>query len=121
VIVGSDQHFHDSNSVFTTLLRLREAIASGDINAMERAIALIDEDINRATFARAEAGARQQALDIAERNLEDEDVLLQSALSEEVDVDLVEAISSLTARQASLQASLQIMSNVLQLSLLDYL
>jgi flagellin-like hook-associated protein FlgL len=121
VIVGSDQHFHDSNSVFTTLLRLREAISSGDINAMERAIALIDEDINRATFARAEAGARQQALDIAERNLEDEDVLLQSALTEEIDVDLVEAISALTARQASLQASLQSMSNILQLSLLDYL
>jgi flagellin-like hook-associated protein FlgL len=38
-----------------------------------------------------------------------------------VDVDIVEAISNLTARQVSLQASLQSMGSILQLSLLDYL
>jgi flagellin-like hook-associated protein FlgL len=48
-------------------------------------------------------------------------VQLQSALSDEIDVDLVEAISNLTARQISLQASLQAMANVLQLSLLNFL
>jgi flagellin-like hook-associated protein FlgL len=121
VLTGAEIHFPDSGSVFTTLSRLRDAIAAGDINGMERAIALIDEDISRATFAQAEVGSREQALVIASRNLEDEDVQLQSALSNEIEVDLVEAISNLTARQVSLQASLQAMANILQLSLLNYL
>jgi flagellar hook-associated protein 3 FlgL len=120
-LTGGEINYTDSGSVFTTLLRLRDALISGDTAAMERAISRIDEDINRATFARAEVGAREQALEITQRNLEDEDVQLQSALSSEIDVDLVEAISNLTARQVSLQASLQALGNILQLSLLDYL
>jgi flagellin-like hook-associated protein FlgL len=119
-IVGADRNLHESASVFTTLVRLREALASGDENAINRAIALIDGDVDRAAFARAEVGAREQALEISQRNLEDEDVQLQSALSNEIEVDLVEAISNLTARQVSLQASLQTMANILRLSLLDY-
>lgn len=120
-LTGGKINFTDSGSVFTTLIRLRDALNSGDTGAMERAISRIDDDINRATFARAEVGAREQALGIAQHNLEDEDVQLKSALSNEVDVDLVEAISNLTARQVSLQASLQTIGNILQLSLLDYL
>jgi flagellar hook-associated protein 3 FlgL len=118
--VGADRNFHEAAGAFTTLLRLRDALAAGDVNGMERAIELIDEDINRVAFARAEVGAREQALVISQRNLEDEDVQLQSALSNEIEVDLVEAISNLTARQVSLQASLQTMANILRLSLLDY-
>jgi flagellin-like hook-associated protein FlgL len=120
-VAGTAITFADSGSVFTTLLRLRDALTTGDVNAMERAIARIDEDINRATFARSEVGAREQALVIAQRNLEDEDVELRSALSDEIDVDIVEAISNLTARQVSLQASLQTIGNILQLSLLDFI
>jgi flagellar hook-associated protein 3 FlgL len=121
VVTGVELHNADSGNVFNTLLRLREALVAGDVAAMGRAIELIDEDIDRSSFARAEVGAREQALQIAQRNLEDEDVQLESALSNEIDVDLVEAISNLTARQASLQASLQTMASILQLSLLDFI
>jgi flagellar hook-associated protein 3 FlgL len=107
--------------VFTTLIQLRDALASGDISGIERAISRIDDDLNRATFARAEVGAREKSLEITQRNLEDEDVELQRALSNEVDVDLIEAISNLTSRQVSLQASLQAMGGILQLSLLDFI
>lgn len=120
-ITGTDRHYLETASVFTTLTRLRDALEANDITAIERAIGQIDTDINRVTFARSEVGARQQALELSQRNLEDEDVQLQSALSEEIDVDLVEAISNLVARQTSLQASLQTSANILQLSLLDFL
>jgi flagellin-like hook-associated protein FlgL len=46
---------------------------------------------------------------------------LRSALSDDLDADLVEAISNLTARQFSLQASLQTAASLLQLSLLDFI
>ena len=53
--------------------------------------------------------------------LQDENVQLKSALSDDMDVDLVEAISNMTARQYALQASLQTAANLLQLSLLDFI
>jgi flagellin-like hook-associated protein FlgL len=121
VITGSDRNYLETASVFTTLVRLKDALASNDIVAMERAIALIDEDIDRVTFARSEVGARQQALDITEQNLEEEDVQLRTALSDEIEVDIVEAISNLTARQVSLEASLRATANILQLSLLNFI
>jgi len=120
-LTGTDQHFLQTDSVFTTLFRLRDALQANDIEAVERAIAQIDDDIDRVTFARADVGARQQGLDVAQRNLEDEDVQLRSALSQEIDVDLVEAISQITARQISLEASLSAMANILQLSLLNFI
>ncbi|MBX3432745.1 MAG: hypothetical protein KF847_05460 [Pirellulales bacterium] len=120
-IVGRDTHVLRTDSVFTTLVQLRDAIAANDVEAMGRAIAKIDADLNRASFARSDVGARQQALELSQRNLEDEDVRLRSALSDAIDVDLVEAISNLVARQASLQASLQTTASILQMSLLNFL
>jgi flagellar hook-associated protein 3 FlgL len=121
VITGTDKNYLDTPSVFTTLIRLRDALAANDITAIEDAISGIDADLDRVTFSRSEVGARQQALDVTQQNLEDEDVQLRSALSEELEVDLVEAISNLTARQVSLEASLKATASILQMSLLSYL
>ena len=120
-ISGTDRNYLESSSVFTTLIRLRDALTANDINAISRGVADIDADIERVTSARADVGARAKALDVSIENLEDEDVQLRSALSEEIEVDLVEAISNLTARQVSLQASLQAMAQTMQLTLLNYL
>ncbi len=121
VITGTDKNYLDTPSVFTTLIRLRDALAANDITAVENAISGIDADLDRITFSRSEVGARQRALDVTQQNLEDEDVQLRSALSEELEVDLVEAISNLTARQVSLEASLKATASILQMSLLSYL
>lgn len=121
VFTGTDRNYLESESVFTTLIQLRDALAANDTAAISRAAEKLDVDINRVVFARSEVGARQQGLQISQRTLEDEDVQLRSALSDEIDVDLVEAISNLTARQISLQASLQATANLLQMSLLNFL
>jgi flagellin-like hook-associated protein FlgL len=120
-LTSTDQNFLENKSVFNTLIRLRDAITANDINAMERALADIDVDIDRVTFARADIGATAQGLQVSQASLEDEQILLKSSLSDEIDVDLVQAISELTARQIAMQASLQVTANIMQLSLLDYL
>ncbi|MEM9354185.1 MAG: flagellin [Planctomycetota bacterium] len=120
-LTSEDRNFIENESVFNTLLRLQEALESGDTEAISRAIEGLDADIERVTFARAEVGARQQGLELTLYSLEDETIQLTSALSEELDVDLAEAISDLTARQTAYQASLQTIANLLQLSLLDFL
>jgi len=120
-LTGADQRFLETESVFTTLLRLRDALRAGDLTAISRSVSAIDVDVDRVAFAQAEVGSRQRALDVSSRTLEDEDVELRSALSSEIEVDLVEAISNLTARQVSMQASLQAIANIMQLSLLNFL
>lgn len=120
-ITGTDRNYRETPSVFTTLVRLKRAIQNNDVNAMQRAISGIDADLDRVVFARSEVGARQQALDITQQNLEDEDVQLRTALSDEIEVDMIEAISNLTARQAAMEASLRAAANLLQLSLLNFL
>ena len=121
ILNGSDRHFLENESVFTTLIQLRDALEENDVPGIGRASAKLEEDIQRVTFAQADVGFRFQALQVSELNLQDEVVQLRSALSEEIEVDLVEAISNLTARQVSLQASLQVTSTILQLSLLNFI
>ncbi|QDS98322.1 flagellin N-terminal helical domain-containing protein [Adhaeretor mobilis] len=120
-LTGDDQLFLEADSVFNTLVRLERALTTGDIQGIGRALDKLDDDIDQVASARANAGARVQGLNVTQINLEDEEVQLRAALSEQIDVDLVDAISRLTARQTSLQASLQTTANLLQLSLLNFL
>ena len=72
-------------------------------------------------FARGEIGARGRTLETVESHLEDEEILLKSNLADEIEIDLTEAITNLTARQAAYQASLSLSSNLFQLSLFNFL
>ena len=121
VLTSEDRHTFEVDSVYNSLIRLRKALQDGDSVAIGEAIERIDVDLNRVIFARGEIGTRLQTLDAVKTRLEDESVQLQSALSNEIDVDLVEAISNLTARQFALQASLQMTGSILSLSILDYI
>jgi flagellar hook-associated protein 3 FlgL len=120
-LTSEDRNTLEVDSVYNTLIRLRTALQDGDPVAIQEAVDRIDVDLNRVIFARGEIGTRLQTLDAVETRLEDENVQLKSALSNEIDVDLVEAISQLTARQYALQASLQTAANILSVSILDYL
>ncbi|MEO0530860.1 MAG: hypothetical protein AAF266_09855 [Planctomycetota bacterium] len=118
---SEDRNTREVDSVFTTLIRMRDALLEGDDATFESEVNRLDTDIDRVTFSRAEIGARLQNLDAIETRLVNEEVTLRSALSEEIDADLVEVISDFTAKQASLQASLQISGTLLNLSILDFI
>jgi flagellin-like hook-associated protein FlgL len=121
VLTGRDTNPIESASVFTALMRLRDALLTNDPVQTERASALVDERIEDINFVRAGVGARQQGLDAIGVRLEDETVQLKSGLSDEIDVDLAEAISNLVARQAAFQAALQTTAQISRLTLLDFL
>ncbi|MEM8944421.1 MAG: flagellin hook IN motif-containing protein [Planctomycetota bacterium] len=120
-LTGTDRNSVENDSVFNTLIRLRDALDANDLPAIERAAAKLDDDIERVTFAQADVGNRFQNLELSKFNLQEEQIQIRSALSEEIDVDLVQAISDLTARQTSLEASLRATANILQLSLLNFI
>ncbi len=120
-LTGRDVNPLETDGIFNTLKRMIDAISGGDQEELERTAALLETDATRVTFARSEIGARQQNLDVLGNRLQDEQIELQRALSVEIDVDLVEAISEYTARQASFEASLQTTAQSFRLTLLDFL
>jgi flagellar hook-associated protein 3 FlgL len=121
VLQSDDRNTVETESVFNTLIRLKHALEQNDTEEIGRSIGRLDTDINRVSFARSEIGSRLQSLDVIGTKLQDENVQLKTALSNDMDIDLAEAISSMTARQYALQASLQTAGSVLKLSLLDFI
>ena len=121
ILTGSNTHSIETSGVFNTLVRLEQALLDGDIPEIERLAGLMDEDFANWSLTQGELGARNQILDVLERRLEDEDIELRSVLSNELDVDLVEAISSLSARLAAFEASLRLAAQSFRLSLLNFL
>jgi flagellar hook-associated protein 3 FlgL len=121
VLQSEDRSTFETDSVFNTLIRLRAALASNDDIEIGRSLDRLDADIDRLNFARAEIGGRLQSLDALGLRLEDEDVQLRAALSLDMDVDLVEAISELTARQYAFEATLRTAASLSQLTLLNFL
>ncbi len=121
VLQSQDRHTLEVDSVFNTLARLKTALENNDTVEIGRALERLDADMDRVNYARAEMGSRLQNLEVIDLRLQDEDVQLRAALSQDIDVDLVKAISDLTARQYAFQASLQTAGSLMQLSLLDFL
>lgn len=120
-LTSTDRNTREVDSVFTTLIRMRDALEAGDDETFEREVNRLETDIDRVTFSRAEIGTRLENLDAIKDRLADEDVSLRAALSEEIEADLVDVISEFTAKQAALQASLQISGTLLNLSILDFI
>ncbi len=121
LMAGTDPKPVETHGVFNSLLRLNQAIERFDVEAIQRVVDLLDDDYDRLNFGRAELGARGQGLEALKTRQEDEQIDLQAVLSKEIDVDLAQAASDFAARQASYQASLQTMSSLYRLTLLDFL
>lgn len=120
-LTGSDANPIEVGGVFTALLRMQDALENNDDEAMIRASVLLDDAFDAANFARGEVGARGQSLEAIQAHLEDEQTELKRNLSDQIDVDFVQAISDLSARQAAFQASLQLSAQLQQMTLLNYL
>ncbi len=121
ILAGTDVNPMETESVFTAILRLISALKTGDKWETSRAVELLDKTTLELNFSRAELGARQQGLDVMKYRLEDETIDLRAALSDNFDIDMVEAISNFTGRQIALEASLKTTATIMQMSLLNYL
>jgi flagellar hook-associated protein 3 FlgL len=120
-IVGSDTNPQEIRGVYNTLVRLKDAVRSGDTVAMERAGQLLVEDGNRLAMARGELGVRQQRIDRLQEVNREGYVEMRSQESETIDADLAQVISDLQARQAAQEASLRLLGYAMRKSLFDYL
>jgi flagellar hook-associated protein 3 FlgL len=84
-------------------------------------ITQITDALQTLTQARATAGARANRLDDAKSSQQALQISYQSLLSQLEDTDMPSAITEMTKRQTTYQASLAVSAKVMQTSLIDYL
>lgn len=121
VLRGRDTSAHETDGALTALIRLEQALEQNSPEGIARAAALLDRSVDQVNLIRGTAGAHSRSLETLGVRLDDDNIELKKTLSEEIEVDLTEAISNLLARQASYEASLQLTGQTFKLSLLDFL
>jgi flagellar hook-associated protein 3 FlgL len=84
-------------------------------------IGQVQASLDNMLAARAQAGARANRLDQAKTSQESLVTSNAALLSQLEDVDMASAVTELTKRQTTYQATLAVTAKVMQTSLIDYL
>lgn len=109
------------NNLFSSLVRLRDALRSDDSAGITLAGDEIDQSISRLSATQALVGVYANRLTRATERQTDENTLHQKLQSELQDVDYAEASIRFNTLRTQLQAALQTGSNSQSLTLLDFL
>jgi flagellar hook-associated protein 3 FlgL len=105
---------------FTALQQLKSDLESGQ-QVSATTITMIGDALDNISSGRAQVGARANRLDDARSDQEAIRTSNQALLSQLEDVDMPAAITELTRRQTTYQATLAVTAKVMQTSLIDYL
>ena len=120
-IIGRDYSPRDAGGVFDTLIRLQEAVRSGDLPEIGRLQEKLDIDIDRAVRTRGRMGVFSRNVDQLQEAAEVGKITLQAQLSDEIDADLATVISELSQRQVALEASMRIIGQTANMTVLNFL
>ena len=120
-LIGRDRATVAVDSVFSHLIRLRDALLANDERGIEFATDKLETDISRATEARADVGVRSRRIAEAtgrEEDLQIQDTALRSSIQ---DLDFTQAATRFASLQQQLEAGLAGAAKAVNLSLLDFL
>lgn len=120
-LVGDDPNPLESKGVLNLLSRLETSLRNGDDREIERIGGLLDTEIGRMNRVRADIGSRLKVLEEANNRLQDQEVNIEEAISNEFHTDLTEILVEITQRQTAFEANLKITSQSLSLTLLSFL
>ena len=118
---GADTNPQEVAGIFTALSRLETAFQKNDVPDIQRGMGLLTNAQQNLSFVRAQLGANEQAVSSLQSQVQSETTQLQGALSNNLDVNMSQAISDLVAQQTAFQASLQVTALISKLTLLNFL
>jgi len=112
---------NSGTSVFKHLDRMKDAIASGNNNAIDREMGAI-EDIQRSALkGLAEVGGNDRLLELSESRMEDFEQFNTEFLSKESDADLAKVLTDLSMQQIVMQSALKTTAKIIPPTLVDFL
>lgn len=120
-IAGEDRAKVRTESVFTHLINLRDALINNDASGITIATEKIQEDNTAVTLVRADVGVRTQRVQDEQFRSSSLKITEQTMLSDLRDTNMTEVITRFTQLQNQLQATFTVGSQTLQQSFLDFL
>ena len=120
-IIGEDMAKVQVEGAFTHLINLRDGLGNNDEFGMGIALDGILDDIENTIIAHANVGIRARQVQLQQERSQELRIAELQLLSEIQDTDLTEAVTRLVQLQQQLQATLQIGSSNMSLTLLDFL
>lgn len=121
VLNGREVNPRQADGVFTLLSQLETALRSNDNATLGRLVGRIETEATRISQVRGEIGSRQNLLSTTNTSLKDAAINTKATLSQLIDADMTEVITELTQKQQILQATYQVASQTLKMTILDYL
>ncbi|MBX3738107.1 MAG: flagellar hook-associated protein FlgL [Candidatus Didemnitutus sp.] len=103
------------------LVALRDSLRAGDTSAVQSAQSNLLNSEDLIVNSLSEHGAVQMRIEVNQTQQKDRVTNLEKLVSSEADGDLPSTIVKLNQNQVAYQAALQSASNIMKLSLLDYL
>lgn len=113
--------FEGAQNVFTSLIRLRDALSGNDIDSIRASITDMQVARDKISEVRGVLGSRAERVEVQRSLLERFEVNLTGALSITEDADLSETVLSLQQEQTVFQSALVSGQSVFQPTLLDFL
>ncbi|MEM9082519.1 MAG: flagellin [Planctomycetota bacterium] len=120
-LVGSDRAQVRVDSLFSTLIELRDALLTDDVRGITFAGERLSEDLTRIVDARALVGGRSQRLEDSQTRLEERKTLDASMKSTLEDLDFFEATTRFASLETQLQAAMTVTARISNLSLLNFI
>lgn len=120
-LAGSDRTSVRVDSLFSTLVELRDALLNDDVRGITLAGGRLDADLDRLATAQATVGGRARRVEDALDKLKDTDTLNKSVKSQLEDLDVIEASGRFALLQTQLQAGYSVVSQTRSLSLINFL
>jgi len=97
--------FQGDVDIFAVLQNLETSLGAGDADGVQATLNDLDRAIGQVSKHMAEIGGRVNRLDQTEARMEESWLTLETLVSEEEDLDLIQAASELTHYQTVLEAS----------------
>jgi len=110
-----------TSQLLTVMDKLKNALDSGDHQAVSNLIADVDKQLENVLAVRAEVGAKSNRLDLIQNRLQDDNYNFTALLSKNEDVDLAQVITNLQMDENVYRASLAAGARIIQPSLIDFL
>jgi flagellar hook-associated protein 3 FlgL len=120
-ITGSDVNAVQSQGLFADLASLQKALTNNDTAGITAAAQALQNDSQRVTDTRGQAGAQVQQLQDLQSTLTGRNTATQAMITQLQGTDMASAATTFTMLQTALQGSLQAAAKSLNLSLLNFI
>ncbi|HET6424237.1 MAG TPA: flagellin [Planctomycetaceae bacterium] len=121
VLNGADVNKRQAGGVLSLLISLQKALEANDQPTLSRLTGQFDTEAKRMAVLRGDVGSRQKTLNDVSNHHDDAQIQVKQSLSELFETDYAETITLFLQQQQAMEAAMQVSSQAMKLSVLQYL